>query len=482
MKFKEWLNNNGELFWEMGNIAAMDTSQIQLLPLNDPNEEFDEDDAYTDCDDEIDKKWTYQDSEYDVYDDPEDDPQFYGQSIEDWEDENPQPNEDDYTYGENDKSIQDEPTIEDYDDPEVFEKEKAEWEEKKAEYENDIENWESEREDAENDYQSEIASWEDDMKRKREKYEEAENEARSEAVYQCVETKREQWKKEREKIGEGFKTKFGLMTPQGVQEFEVIMEKTSLSHENYNINNAYNIEFHGPDGVASTGKAGLMATTIYTKLLLSVKKLLETQPVDALTFSAYEPAMNLVYNRFYKQFLQKTFLRVGGGAYIRKEFMKKTLQTVPSDKKQELFKKILDNNRADLGEIKGIRDRKNDERNIKLNLPKMVNQFVIYKGQFPALITQTDIRGNVHVIISDKNDYLYDDSAAVSDFTSLPEYLAGKLQSWQQPNDFQMKWFLQRLLARPDFLAKIDRLNLPLQQWLQKFNLVRKPQPEMNHG
>lgn len=92
----------------------------------------------------------------------------------------------------------------------------------------------------------------------------------------------------------------------------------------------YAISFFGPQQTKSTGLAGTGAPIIYKKLMLAVRKWLETHRVDYLSFRGEEPKMDLVYDSFYNKFLQNDFIRTAPATYMKKSVLQDFLQKYPS--------------------------------------------------------------------------------------------------------------------------------------------------------
>lgn len=196
------------------------------------------------------------------------------------------------------------------------------------------------------------------------------------------------------------------------QQFRVTFNVDEPVYANRKIPDSYQINFHGPNGYRLTGLAGSMAAGIYSKLLLAVKKFLEIHEVNAFTFSANHSFMNLIYDRFYKQFLQKTFLRVDDGLFILKEYLRIIYNSLDSKTKEKLYRKIIGNNRGILQGNKEIANVKIAERKIRLNMQKYLGNFFYDENRRPVYIYRFPPIGvGVFVMkISPHASYLYNDN------------------------------------------------------------------------
>jgi hypothetical protein len=69
-----------------------------------------------------------------------------------------------------------------------------------------------------------------------------------------------------------------------------------------------------------TGKSGSDGTAVYGKVLAAVKKLMEVEKVNGLSFSGAEARQDIMYDKFLKAL--GGFTPVGGNVYIRDEIVK----------------------------------------------------------------------------------------------------------------------------------------------------------------
>lgn len=136
----------------------------------------------------------------------------------------------------------------------------------------------------------------------------------------------------------------------------------------------YTVDFQGPSGHSLTGEAGMSANIIYSKLLLVVKKLLETTDVNALKFSAYDPRMAPMYRLFYTKFLRPNpprgagFIMMGNGFYVRKDIVKERLEQGRRDTyaeyPQDVMSQAIQANRDNLEEVEKVNQNKKLKRQL----------------------------------------------------------------------------------------------------------------------
>lgn len=286
MKFKEWIVDNsyfGNWIVEFLDVANMSTADIDLKRAE--TTEFDQDSAEEDCRDSVENYFDRGDFFDGIYDSAEEDPNFfdeYGVMNPDfWLDDNPEPDEEE--------------------EPEEHEK------------------WKDEYQEVQDDYENAVKRWERDMRSKRQSAEESMSDAMQEAIDECIEEKRNEWEDENSDAPD---VKYNFTIDS--DNFEVVFNKGSEYVSGFNIPDIWDITFEGPRGYSTTNKHK-NATAIYKQLLLSVKKLLETEEVKGLSFSPAEPAMALVYNQFIKQFLSKDFIRVQTFTLVKKDVVREIL-------------------------------------------------------------------------------------------------------------------------------------------------------------
>lgn len=134
--------------------------------------------------------------------------------------------------------------------------------------------------------------------------------------------------------------------------------------------NFWSVDFYGPQGLKTTNRNKNVAI-IYKNLLLSIKKLLETEKVDVLHFSPAESQMSLIYNRFYNQFLSQDFLRIGTFEFLRKKITEEIMNGDYGETIKNKISNILStvSRQADK-EFENIRSSKKKQRELLKSVPK----------------------------------------------------------------------------------------------------------------
>lgn len=101
----------------------------------------------------------------------------------------------------------------------------------------------------------------------------------------------------------------------------------------------WNINFQGPRAFALTGRDSEVAVGVYTRVLSAIKELMNTKQVDVITFSAFDPKMVPVYDRFVKTLLGDTFVMIPSSSDYKKYMRADRLREItalmsPEDKSQ----------------------------------------------------------------------------------------------------------------------------------------------------
>lgn len=93
--------------------------------------------------------------------------------------------------------------------------------------------------------------------------------------------------------------------------------------------NVYYVDFMGPSGHKTTGN-NQSASGVYGQVLLALKKLSEEYGLEGLVFSAYEPSMSLIYNRFMKSFTDFEIVDHNNGIYLSKRLLDDMTRKYPN--------------------------------------------------------------------------------------------------------------------------------------------------------
>ncbi len=352
MRFKDWLKDNDTPFWEMIDIAKVDVSDVELEEFG----EFDDQEAIEECESEI-EEW-YDESEYfsDIYDDPDDDPNFDTETVEEWENDNPRPEREDYESDDDFESAQEE--------------------------------WETLRMDVSSDYDDAVERWERDMRRERRYAQERANDARGEALDNCVESKRREGETE---FG-SYKHKFDV---EGKQ-FTVTMTREEFELGDMTVDNVFDILFQGPRGVQLTGMAGTAATKIYGEMLKGIKKLTEIEDVKGFAFVPAHPSMRLMYERFYQQFMKPKYIRVDEGHYIRADIVKLAKERSSERAKKGMIGAMSQAHQKQKQDLLTVARMKEESRSFIRRRNELIGMFVpTFNANYPIFIWDIQPSGKV---------------------------------------------------------------------------------------
>ena len=352
--FKNWLSLNGDFFWEMTNLKTADTSNVHLEPTG---TDFDRYDAEQDCRRSVERNFDYSSFYEDegIYEFPEDDPEFTTPTVEKWEEDHPEPESSDY--------------------------------EDEEEFNSAHEEWQSEREQAETDYDKAVTKWEREKSRKEDRAQDAANDAMQEEIDNCVAEAESEYESQTKGFVHNFK--------HDGDDFEVHLDNDNVRFADQTIDNVYNVTFKGPEGYSSTGKAGTQATEIYSKLILAIKKLMDDHEVNGLQFTPAEPAMRIMYTRFYNSFMKDHFVRVQRDLYIKRDIVKNALEAAKSSGDEYMAKRILgsvvDAHRANKIEVDKAKTIKTERRSANRIGEELIGQFVpLYGDGSPYLVIGFD--------------------------------------------------------------------------------------------
>ena len=147
----------------------------------------------------------------------------------------------------------------------------------------------------------------------------------------------------------------------------------------------YSVDFSCSGAQHITGKAGLSAPRIYSKLILAVKKLIEQESPDLLTFYGAEKSMDVIYDIFVRRFLGDSpgkdphlvFFPVARSYYVSKAWV----EGLPAAIRPEIYRLIKHAKSEKQDYVGNIKKEKLIEKskemiNIKLN-NLLVGKFIL---------------------------------------------------------------------------------------------------------
>jgi hypothetical protein len=428
--FKNWLMNEISR-----NLEELPLNKINLNKLNKPRfeeEYFDEEEALESCIRKYNLKY-YDPHEYGkFFDNIEEDRNFSGVHVRDWEDDNHKPEEDDF--------------------------------DTKEEFDEALEAWEEERKEIIQDYYSYLEDWEEENKRNYNKAIELAEEEREFEIKYCLRKKREAHEEEqrerrerheREKAEEGYDSEFDY---QG-QNFKVEIIKKQFNlpvHDSFHkipLKNIYEINFLGPKDYKTTNLNSVgAASQIYAHLIASIVKMVQREKeegnqINGFYFSASESKMIPIYNMFYRNYLQpQGYLKIDD-FYLNESYFEEIIKDLGTEEKEEVLNKIAYITQQDKSNLQKSKMFKNNMRNIQRLFGKIV-LFSVFNKERAGLVTGLKKLG---LDVDAKIESIYDDP-------SFPGRLPGRLffvpyedvDLRRQPTEEQIVKLLQGLKNRED--------------------------------
>ena len=128
----------------------------------------------------------------------------------------------------------------------------------------------------------------------------------------CVNSRKKKWESMKSDI-------YTYEFEHDFDRFDVEMKKSPVTAFGKTWEDVWDVSFSKNDSMSLTGTSGSSGMAIYGKVLSAVKKLLDTEKVDGLTFTGAHVYMDIMYDRFLKTF--GGFKPVGSGVYIRDELV-----------------------------------------------------------------------------------------------------------------------------------------------------------------
>lgn len=122
--------------------------------------------------------------------------------------------------------------------------------------------------------------------------------------------------------------------------------------------NVWDVAFTGPQIYKLTRSNASDAVSVYSKVLAALKRLLETREVDIISFSAYEPEMVPMYDRFFNQYLKGDFAMLRGGetkTYIRKDKLADMMTRMTPEQRKVLESEMSGEQEKHEQEVSGVR-------------------------------------------------------------------------------------------------------------------------------
>ena len=133
---------------------------------------------------------------------------------------------------------------------------------------------------------------------------------------------------------------------------------------------SWDISLYGPQGWGLTHNAN--ASDVYGKMLYSLKLFFEKVQPAAISFSAFEKEMSLVYKKFLDRFLKNDFLQVDEALFIHKGHISNF-----SEEEQKLLKTRIEQQKKSTEDaLQQIRNDKISKRKEILEMRNKIGKFV----------------------------------------------------------------------------------------------------------
>lgn len=179
----------------------------------------------------------------------------------------------------------------------------------------------------------------------------------------------------------GYQSKFKI----GNEDFLVDITRSNEYYANTPLEGVFDISFEGPSGLSlAKNNSGVDARNKYNHLLASIAKMINQEEsqgrsVNGFAFHGAEAAMNLMYQKFYKTYLQPAgYLRVGYNLYLKKDYIRQILSKLPDFQKKQYLNDIVKANDRAKSDLNKISIEKAEERKNLMTLDKYQGKFVYF--------------------------------------------------------------------------------------------------------
>jgi len=130
--------------------------------------------------------------------------------------------------------------------------------------------------------------------------------------------------------------------------------------------NGYGVDFIGPNGFNATELEDGNSIAIYTKLMLVIRKLLETKNIDYLQFSGTTGKMDRIYDKLIKTFANNIFTWYDHKILLNNSFLDRILLLHP-EKEKDIIQKLSDTQKNRKERMLSIKKQEDDTRKWRRN-------------------------------------------------------------------------------------------------------------------
>lgn len=208
-------------------------------------------------------------------------------------------------------------------------------------------------------------------------------------------------------------------------KYRIIFSKVYL----HGLENAYDIAFKGPANFQVTDLKNQFK--VYPKILSIIKTFIEKYRPEGLHFYGFINDMDLVYKKFADRFFKDEPGKPSNQIYIRideKDWIRKdAYENLDSVTKQDVDKAINSWSKREKDFFDEIRQKKNERRNLVINIKKSIGGFAFDGHQYGLIIDVKDayiitivIRGEA-LRFDDYSFYLYSRPQIIPPSQASPE-------------------------------------------------------------
>lgn len=186
----------------------------------------------------------------------------------------------------------------------------------------------------------------------------------------------------------------------GPGEYKVNMTEVEPGNTPFNMDGVWDISFNMDGGYQLRGNVGSGGTAVYGKVLSALKKLMETETVNGFKFFGFHQFMDVVYDRFAKEF---GFVPTGRGYFYRKDIAEKSGQD----------RHFSDEARMQNKRIGDVRTVKLSYRALLKDSSKIVGKIVGFERDsnglvYPAIVMEVHPNGLIQLLVYKGPGSVYD--------------------------------------------------------------------------
>lgn len=168
-------------------------------------------------------------------------------------------------------------------------------------------------------------------------------------------------------------TQYGHKNQMYEVNFTKSLYKTSAG---FKFPKVYKIDFQGPHGFLLSGNAGSDAVGVYSKLLVVIKRFIDTHDLQGIALIPAQASMTIIYEKFLKAFAQDNFVRVDRYMLLKKDAFNRFVDQLSEDKKEKFLQEVQKYNQEYNQNISVIRKIKQQRKLFKRREKEFVGRFL----------------------------------------------------------------------------------------------------------